>query len=389
MSNDAPSIVLIAGEASGDLHGAHLAAEIKRRLPAARIWGVGGRKMAEAGVELLYDSSTWSAIGIAEGIKVGPRLLRTFYELKIRLRNDSPNVLILIDFGFFNVRLAKGLRLERTKVLYYFPPGSWRRNASYQKLKGVADVIVTPFSWSAEVLQEQGFCAKFFGHPLLDIVRPKLTRKEFCEYLGLDSESEIIGLLPGSRAHELRYNLLALLGAAEKISKKFSKVQFVIPLAQSVNPEEINKKLSRYKGTKLFVATDITYETLAYSRAAAIVSGTATIEAAILGCPMVIIYKGSKFLALEYKMRRKAIKFIGMPNIILDRLACPELIQEEASPERISELMAKLISQTPEREKMKADLAEVKALLGSPGAVEKTADLVIDLLSNKEHERIR
>jgi len=137
------------------------------------------------------------------------------------------------------------------------------------------------------------------------------------------------------------------------------------------------------------MATDITYETLVYSRAAVIASGTATIEAAILGCPMVIIYKGSKLLALEYKMRRRAIKFIGMPNIILDRLACPELIQEEASPERISELMAKLISQTPEREKMIGDLAEVKALLGSPGAVEKTADLVIELLNNKEHEKTR
>ncbi len=386
MSSGAPSIVLIAGEASGDLQGAYLAAEIKKRLPAARMWGVGGRRMAEAGVEVLYDSSTWSAIGITEGIKVGPRLLRTFSKLKSRLKNDSPDVLILIDFGFFNVRLGRNLRSERTKVLYYFPTSSWRRNANYRKLEGVADVIVTPFYWSAEALQRQGFCAKFFGHPLLDIVRPKLTKEEFCERLGINPEGEIIGLLPGSRAHEIRYNLPVLLAAAEKLNKRFPMAQFVMPLAQSISPDKFSN-LFQSRGIKIFIASDVTYETLAYSKVAAIASGTATIEAAILGCPMVIIYRGSRLLALEYKLRKKAIKFIGMPNIVLDRLVCPELIQKDASPEKISEWVTLLIEDSSKRQKMLDDLAEVRKLLGNPGAVAKTADLVIELLASKKYEK--
>lgn len=141
-----------------------------------------------------------------------------------------------------------------------------------------------------------------------------------------------------------------LLAAAEKLNRSFPKAQFIVPLAQSVSPDKFSS-LFQSRGIKIFVASDITYETLAYSQVAAIASGTATIEAAILGCPMVIIYRGARLLALEYKLRKKAIKFIGMPNIVLDRLACPELIQEDASPEKISEWMALLIEDSNKRQK--------------------------------------
>ena len=415
---------MISGEASGDLQGAHLAAQIRRLLPEARIWGVGGRRMTEAGVEVRYDSSTWSAIGACEAVKVGPRLLRVLLRLGAELRADPPHLLILIDFGFFNVRLARRVRPRNAKVLYYFPPGSWNRNAGYGRLNGIADAVVTPFPWSAERLREEGFHAEFFGHPLLDVVKPSLSREEFCTRLSLDPDRRIVGLLPGSRAQEIRHNVPALLLVAARLRESFPSVQFVVPLAPSTSASVLAREIARVpwvdvrtpvaagycaaltgertsfpaigatarkllalegiaepdQPVVVHLVSDMTHDVLAHARAAAVTSGTATVEAAILDCPMVIFYRGSKLAQLEYNLRGKNIRFIGMPNIIADRLVCPELVLGEATPSRISKLMEGVIADSPHRAQMLADLAEVRAMLGPPGAVEKTARLALEMI---------
>ena len=418
MTENPPSVVIIAGEASGDLQGACLAAKLKQMLPNADISGVGGRRMREAGVTLLCDSSTWGAIGTAEALKLVPRLLLELRRLRSYLKAHPPDVLVLIDFGAFNIRLGGSLAAGDTRVLYYFPPGSWNRGATYERLKGIPDRVVTPFPWSAEALNRRGFRADFFGHPLLDIVRPGLSRDAFCGRFGLDGGRPIVGLLPGSRAQEIVYNLPALALAAARLAESAPELQFAIPLAPSVNPGAVAEELARIPWLRVeshgvepddraarFSIADrmrtqarrdrfaapaspvcikllpgMTYDLLAYARAAVVASGTATVEAMILGCPMVIIYRGSPLTTLEFRLRCKNVKFIGMPNIILDRRICPELIAEDASPGRISELMLKLIADTPERKEMLSGLAEAKAVLGSPGAIEKTARVVLELL---------
>ena len=379
MSTDTPSIMIIAGEASGDLQGACLTAELRRIAPHAVIQGVGGRRMREAGVELFFDSSSWGAIGIAEALKLVPRLSRILWKLKSRLIANPPDVLVLIDFGAFNVRLGKFAHSHGVKVMYYFPPGSWNRNADCSRLKEVADRVVTPFPWSAESLKMSGIHADFFGHPLLDIVRPSMPKAEFCKRFDLDPERPIVGLLPGSRRQEIAHNLPVQAQAARILSESIPGLQFAIPLAPWLDSNAVGKTAGKH----IKVLPGMVYDVLAHSRAAVVASGTATVEALILGCPMVIVYRGGRLVTLEFKLRRKRIKFIGMPNITMDRLICPELTAEGASPERIAGLMLELIPPTPERAQMLKDLAEAKAVLGSPGAIEKAARAVLEMANDR------
>ncbi|HUV03767.1 MAG TPA: hypothetical protein VMX94_01525 [Armatimonadota bacterium] len=423
MTENAPSVVIVAGEASGDLHGACLAARLKQMLPNADIRGVGGLRMREAGVALLCDSSSWSAIGITEALRLVPRLLLELRKLRSHLKAHPPDALVLIDFGAFNIRLGRSLPAGDTKVLYYFPPGSWNRGETYERLKGIPNRVVTPFPWSAEALNRRGFRAEFFGHPLLDIVKPSLSQDAFCRRFGFDSSRPIVGLLPGSRSQEIVHNLPALALAAARLAESMPELQFAIPLAPSISSSAIAEELARTpwieverhhaeedpessmgRASHLSIADRVrslarreqfavpaspvaikllpgmAYDLLTNARAAAVTSGTATVEAMILGCPMVIIYRGSRLTTWEFRLRCKNVKFIGMPNIILDKEICPELIAEDASPSRISDLMLTLIQGSPERAEMLRGLAEAKAVLGSLGAVEKTARVVLEML---------
>ena len=426
MAGKAPNVVIIAGEASGDLQGACLANELRQLHPGIVIRGIGGRHMREADVDILYDSSSWGAIGIAEALKLVPSLLRILGKLRRLLEANPPDVLVLIDFGAFNVRLANALRSSGIKVLYYFPPRSWSRGATYSRLDGLVDRVVTPFPWSADILKGRGFQADFFGHPLLDIVKPSLSREAFCEQFGFDGERPIIGLLPGSRTHEIRYNMPVLLLAAARLAESIPGLQFGVPLASTLDAASIEAELSSIPwvevrsycrrnavGVQRFALrrqTDtlsrqegitptskagislipgMAYDVLAHSRAAVVVSGTATVEAAILNCPMVIIYRGSRLVTLEFKLRRKNIKFVGMPNIILDRPACPEFIAEDASPVGVSDSMKVLIEDSPERARMLEDLAEIRSSLGEPGAVRKTAEAVMELLKSRKDSNVQ
>ena len=426
MAGNPPIVMIVSGEASGDMHGACLAAQLKRMVPGIELRGVGGRKMREAGVDLIFDSSSWSAIGVTEAWKLIPSLLNTKRKLKAHLRANPPDLLVLIDFGAFNVRLAQSIRGSGIKVLYYFPPGSWRRGSTHNSLSGIVDRIITPFPWSAESLREQGFKADFFGHPLLDVVKPSLSRGEFCASFGLDPDRPIIGLLPGSRKQELKYNLPAILMGAGKLVAAMPELQFAIPLASSIDPNKVLDELNdipwlraAYHGdaecrsskpsgglplkaaisklavkekfvpparpVELSLLPGMAWDILAYSRAAVTASGTATVEAMILGCPMVIIYRGSPITALEYKLRKEKLRipYIGMPNIISERMICPEYIGEDASPRTIYEAMSKLIPDSQERKTMLQDLAAAKAVLGNPGAVEKTAAVALDMIGIK------
>jgi len=423
MSKPTPSIVIIAGEASGDLQGAMLAVRVRERIPSVRIRGVGGLKMRDAGVELLHDSSSWSAIGIVEALRLVPRLLLAQSRLVKELESDPPNLLVLIDFGAFNVRLARRLRHTGVKVLYYFPPGSWRRGSTYENLQGLVDAVVTPFPWSAETLRQKGFRAEFFGHPVLDTAKPTLSRDEFSGHLECGgstphSKWPIVGLLPGSRAQEMKYNLPAMLLAAARLTESMPDLQFVVPVAPTMDIRAVadglrevpwldvrcNEPVGSTDGRPLQIARAVdalarregfpqpkgpvrvhllpgmAQDVLAYSRAAMVCSGTATIEAAVLGCPMVIIYRSSMLTWLEFRLLCKGVDFIGMPNIIADEQVCPELIYDEASPARIAQLMHGLIQDTHEREAMLEGLAEVRDALGGPGAVDRTAGLVLEML---------
>lgn len=372
--SDTVSIACIAGEASGDASCAMLVRALREQLADACFWGVGGRRMAEAGVHLLYDSTHWGAVGVVEALRIAPALWWAQQQLKHRLRENPPHLLLLVDFGAFNVPLAKWAKTRGIKVFYYFPPGSWRRTLSPNSdLPRCTDCIVTPFPWSAELLRAAGANAYFLGHPLLDRVRCSLSEEQFCQKLQIDQPLRI-GILPGSRRQEVQSLLSVLRRAAEALPVD---AVFLVALAPSVEAEVVYRA---FEGSPIRwrLVEGMTYEVMAYSHLLWCCSGTATLEAAILGTPMIILYRGSWLLNLEYRLRKRWLRLthIGLPNILAQQRICPELIQEEASPPQIVEYTLALLPGTTAYQQQREALQQVKALLGTPGATQRAAQLV-------------
>ena len=451
------NIAIFSGEVSGDLIGEALAREIYKRAPDAALWGIGSDGMRAAGVDLVADSAAWGAISITEALgKVPHLLLRVAPRLKRELRARKPDVVVLIDFGAFNMRAARYAHEQGLKVFYYFPPGAWRRTGPQSaEIARITDAIATPFEWSAERLRTVGANVTWVGHPILERVRPVLSRAEFAAQFGMDPARPIIGLLPGSRRHEVSHLMPTLLDAARLLYRKVPEAQFVVGVAPSISQtlmagylthhtelrnhlgeiwheftKEAKKKVrnsvagnlvsqgqramvtadgvvvpaetmelemqARHRSEQIHARADrtlpptvlvrgLTYDLMAHSDLLLTCSGTATLEAAVFGTPMVILYRGSKLMELEYKLRGidKKIKHIGLPNILADRRIVPELIQEQATPEAIAELALPLLNDVAIRHQARQDLLSVRAFLGEPGASERTARLVLDLARRK------
>ncbi|GIV15206.1 MAG: lipid-A-disaccharide synthase [Armatimonadota bacterium] len=374
------TIACVAGEVSGDASCAALVQAVHQRLPDVRFWGIGGRRMAEAGVQLLYDSTRWGAVGVVEALRLAPALWLAQQNLKRRLAQQPPHLLVLVDFGAFNVPLAKWAKQRGIRVFYYFPPGSWRRYLPRRNdLPYCTDCIVTPFPWSAELLRQAGANAHFVGHPLLDRVRPSLSDEEFCARLNLNPERLRIGLLPGSRRQEVRALLPTMRKAAELLSDLEPGAQFVMAIAPSVQEEEVRRAFAG-SVVRWQVAREMTYDVMAYSHLLWCCSGTATLEAAILGTPMIILYRGSWLMEMEYHLRKRSLNltFIGLPNLIAQRSICPELLQHDATPQNIVAYSLTLLPGTEGHRLQREALQEVKSVLGEPGATERTARLLLE-----------
>jgi len=430
-----PNVAILAGEASGDAVGAALAEAVGARAPGVRIWGLGGRRMADAGVDLLYDCSGWSSIGVIQSLRVaGPLALQVFPAVKRALAERSPAVVVPIDFGFFNVRVARYARSIGLPVLYYFPPGSWRAQArGAESLAEVTSRIATPFPWSEKALRAAGCDARFVGHPVLEMARPTLTKAQFAERLGLEAGATIVGLLPGSRGFEVTHNTPAMLGACRRIRCALPDAQFVVGLAPSL-PRQRLERLVREHGAAsaarrllasgrsskvrepalitpegvavpaercrewververvanaprmedplpVVIAEGLTHDVMAHSDVLLVCSGTATLEAAVLGTPMVILYRGSKLMELEYGVRRlKRLEHIGMPNILAGERIVPEFVQHEATPDALAEAALRYLRDPDCRAWTRQRLLALRDQLGGGGATERVADMVVEM----------
>lgn len=435
------SVALLSGEMSGDAVGGHLASAIRRLDPDVAMWGMGSTRMAAAGVELVCDSAAWGAIGVIEALKVYPQIrFRVYPRMLAEIDRRHPDVVVLIDFGAFNIRVAKHCTERGVPVLYYFPPGSWRRSGPVGSgLVKYTSRIATPFPWSADRLRAAGANAEFVGHPLLDMAQPTLSREQFAGKLGLEPKAPIVGLLPGSRSFEIRYNLPAMLGTAEVIHEKRRNAQFVVGLAPNAPRHQVEELLRRtpadryqrhHQGTPqnpattelvtpeglavpapryedwleeqrtrfratggsgrppVALAEGMTYEVMAYSDVLLACSGTATLEAALLETPMVIMYRGSRLMEMEYRLRRvKRVEHIGMPNIIAGKRVVPELIQDQATPEALAAHAMEILSDPSVSAQMKAALHTVRQALGAPGASDRVAHMVIAMADDARNQR--
>lgn len=364
-------IFISAGEASGDAYGAGFVREMRRLRPDFTYEGIGGRRMRTEGVTLHADSGVWGAISIAQSLKLYPRVVRGYYQAKARFGQGSPGLFVPIDFGFANIRLARHAKKHGWKVLYFVPPGSWRRDRQGSDLVTLTDAVSTPFEWSAEILTRMGANAHWFGHPIKQLLREASSPVE---------SREGLGVLPGSRLHEISENLPLI--AASLASPNLASIPVTFALAPSVDEEAFRarwRSLAPSRSGDRFVVGD-TYRVLRSARAAIVCSGTATLEAALCRCPMVVVYRVSKTVEIEAKLLRfKRPQYIALPNILLQRLSVPELVQDEATPKEVADRVLGLWQEGEVRETQLASFEELDVLLGPSDAITKTAELGLSL----------
>lgn len=374
-------VMIVAGEASGDLHGGNLVRAMRGIEPDLSFYGVGGERMRTAGVRLLADAADMAVVGLTEAVSKLWTILRAMRRLKDSLTGERPDLVILIDYPDFNLPLARAARKRGIKVLYYISPQVWAwRKGRIATIKKTVDRMAVILPFEEAFYREAGVNVTFVGHPLLDEVRKKYSRQEALNRFGLREDAITVGVLPGSRRSEVARILPEMLRACGILAGKISPLQFVLPLAGTLDHDFVRNILRQFP-VAVNVIRDGVYDVVAVADAAMVASGTATLEAALLEIPMVVVYKVS---ALSYAVGRRFIRVdhICLPNIIAGRRVVPELIQDEATPERIASEVRELVVRRGKALEMKAALAEIREKLGAPGASRRTARIACDMLEN-------
>ena len=367
--------MLVAGEASGDLHGATLARALTSLEPGIALVGMGGSRMEAAGVRLLHGIDRAGVVGGTEVLGRLPALVRILRDLGHRLAELRPRALVLIDFPEFNLRLARRARAERIPVVYFMAPQvwAWRRGRLQTMARDVTRVLAV-FPFEVGLYQDAGVPVDFVGHPLLDVL-PPIARA--AARAGLASEDEqLVGLLPGSRVAEVQRHLGVLLGAAQKILGRESRVRFALPLAATIRAADVEGSI-RDTGLAVQVLRGEAYRVMAGADLLLLASGTATLEAACYGTPMVVLYRLSRLSYALARLLVRGVSHISLPNIIAGRGVVPELIQGQATPARLARAALALLRDGEARARQQAVLREVRARLGQSGAGERAARAVL------------
>jgi len=376
---DRRPIMLSAGEASGDLHGATMCRAILALDPAVRLIGMGGPRMAAAGVEILVDPTANAAVGTSEAMGRVPALLRAYRLVVKRLRETRPLAVVLIDFPEFNLRLARQARRAGIPVVYFIPPQlwAWRRGRIRQMARRVTKVLAA-FPFEERLYEEAGVPVEFVGHPLLDVVPNDLDRAGARERLGVAEARVLVGLLPGSREQEVSHLLPRMLDAAGRLAVD-GKRSFVLGLAASVKRGQVDALLSRSAqagGPPIQVVEGLTYEVMAAADALLIASGTATLEAALLGAPMVVCYRVSRMTELMARLLKRS-RWISLPNIVAGREAVPEILQDDVTGARLARELERLLVDPVAATAQRAAFKELRSRLGEPGVGERAARAVL------------
>ena len=375
--------MIVAGEASGDIYGAALVSEANTLVPGIHFFGIGGARMREAGVETLVDSSDMAVVGLVEVIKHFDVISAAFGKLKQIILQTPPDLLILIDYPGFNLRLAKVAKKAGIKVLYYISPQIWAwRQGRVKKIARLVDHMAVILPFEAPFYEKAGVPVTFVGHPMLDLVQVQLDRSTAATSFSLDPARKVVGLFPGSRHNEIERLLPVIIGAASRLMEQFPVIQFILPLASTLSSNDIVPQLTA-AGLDVTTTRDRIHDMIRACDAVISVSGTVTLEIALVGTPMVIIYKLSP---LTYQIAKRLIKVpnIGLCNIVAGETMVRELIQDEANPEMISAEIAALLTDQTYHASIVAKLAHVRSKLGSGGASARVAALALELSTQRD-----
>lgn len=380
-------VMIMSGEASGDLHGANLAREIRKQDPSIALYGVGSKQMRDAGVKMLADASEISVVGITAVLTHIGAIYRVFTKLKRFLKHERPDTLVLIDFPDFNIRLGKAARKLGIPVLYYISPQVWVwRKGRIKTIAGMVKAMIVVFPFEVPLYEKAGVDVRFVGHPLTDVVRSDLTRGQARQVFGLETARRTIALLPGSRTSEIVHLLPDMLAAAKILLSRFQDLQFVLPVAPTVDRDFVRSFVEQ-GGVPVRMVEGRTYDALKASDAAIVASGTATLETGLMGLPMVIAYRIS---ALNYFILTKlvrGVKNVGLVNIVAGKRIVPELVQKDSTPENMADSVTKMLSDPVYYKEVADGLACVRAQLGEAGASARAAAVVMEVLrsTNENH----
>lgn len=372
-------VVIVAGEASADAHGAYLVKAMKQLAPDIVFWGIGGRNMEEAGVKTLISSSEMAVVGITEVLKKLRTIAGASGRLKDILKNKNPDLLILIDYPDFNLHIARTAKRFKVPVLYYISPQVWAwRKGRVRKIARRIDRMAVILPFEKAFYAKRGITVDYVGHPLLD----DLSRKVHEQHVEFESGSEygypVVGLLPGSRKDEIRNLLPAMLSSVQILQKRYPKIRCRLSLAPTIEAEFI-KSFTNNSAVEIEIIPGGTFETLKVCHIALVASGTATLETALMGVPMIIAYKISRF---SYWLGRIVVKvpYIGLVNLVAGEEVAPELIQDDVVPDRLAKETLSILEDSELRENMKKKLGRIRKSLGKFGASEATAKIALEMM---------
>lgn len=374
------TIMILAGEISGDMHAAGLVRALHQVDPSITFFGMGGPQMRDAGVETHYDVKDLAVMGLVEVLKRIFFFRKVFRHMERLAHERRPDAVILVDYPGFNLRFAAKAHDRGLKTIYYICPQVWAwKQGRIPIMARVVDRLMAIFPFEPKVFEGTSLKVDFVGHPLVDEIREALKAPQ--TELPWSGEPRI-GLLPGSRHNEIDRILPPMLAAARIIEQKYPNASFVIPAPTEAIGAHVRRLAKHVKNgpTRLEIIQDDAREVFRQSRAALVKSGTATMESALVGCPTVITYIVAP-LTYWIAIRMVKVKFAGMANIIANRYVCPEVIQFDATPEALANELLPLLEDTPQRQAMLTGFAEVRALLGDGGAAKRAAHVVLEELN--------
>lgn len=371
------TIFIVAGETSGDKLGGLLAHAIKQQQPDCHLLGVGSTAMKTAGVEIIINSDQLAVMGFFEVLQKFKIIRHCFKKIISFLKQNPPDLLILIDYPGFNLRLATRAKALGIKVMYYVSPQIWAWHYSrIKRIKRDVDLMAVLFSFEEKIYQKEQVPVLFVGHPLIETIKPTLTTEEAHSLLQLDPQKITIGLLPGSRSHEIERLLPPILAAAKLIKKQIPNAQFILPLAPNLS----ENSLASYDLSDVTVVRHYTYDAISLCQAAIVTSGTVTLEVALLQVPMMIIYKINPLTAFVAQFITD-IKQFGLCNIVAEEPIVLELLQDKVTPEAISSEIIKILQDQEYHQNMTHKLSRLQHKLKTNDAAIKAAKAAIELIS--------
>ena len=379
MNNTNKQIMIIAGEASGDQRGAEVASTLLARDPNLKLYGIGGEHMRAAGVETLVDVSQLAVMGFVEVIVHLPRIMRIFKLTKNLLIERKPDLLILVDYPGFNLRLAKIAKKSGIKVLFYISPQVWAwRQHRVKKIAQVVDHMAVIFPFEKQFYQAHNVPVSYVGHPLTQKLKTKISQAEARTKLDIPLQHKMIALLPGSRESEINRILPELIKSTELISTQIANCIFYLAIASTIPTDAISKAIAS-SNSDIRIARGKTYDIISAADVVLTASGTATLETALLNKPMVIVYKVS---ALTAFIVRKMIKipYVSLCNIVAGEQVVVELLQNDATAENIAQETLHILTNEKYREQMQEKLSHIEEKLGNLEAADNVANIALNML---------